>query len=255
MSWLRRRINEAVLAISFMTRVPMPFVAGAETIRQSDCLWAYPLVGLIVGGSGAACLGLATTLWLPAQLAALLAVAITAIVTGAMHEDGLADFADGVGGGRSKEQKLEIMRDSRIGTFGALALIVSIFAKVEALASLPAGLAPGAFVLIHILARGLLAVPFLLLGPARADGLGQGAGRPQLATAGVALLIGALSAAAVELNRPFAGLTLAIVVVLAVLAVCRVAQRYLGGATGDVYGAAEQAAEVAGLMTLAAIFN
>ena len=248
-------MTEAVLSIGFLTRIPAPFIAGAGTVRQSDCLWAYPLVGLIVGGGGAACFGLAMTLGLPVHLAALMAVAATALVTGALHEDGLADFADGVGGGRTREQKLEIMRDSRIGTFGALALMVSLAIKVEALAALPAGLAPGAFVLVHILARGLLAVPFLLLGPARAEGLGQSAGRPNFATAAVALLIGATSAASLELNRTFAGVALFVAALIAVLVVCQIARRTLGGATGDVYGTAEQAAEVAGLLALAAVFS
>lgn len=255
MNWLSRRITEAVHSIGFLTRVPMPFLPGTETVRQSDCLWAYPLIGLIVGGSGAACFGLATTIGLSSHLAALIAVAAAALVTGALHEDGLADFADGIGGGRTREQKLEIMRDSRIGTFGALALVFTVAIKVEALATLPAGLAAGAFVLVHILARGLLAMPFLLLGPARTDGLAQGAGQPQLVTAIVALLIGGLSAGAFEFNRTFAGIALVAAAALAVFVVCRLARTYLGGATGDVYGAAEQAAEVAGLLALSAVFS
>ncbi len=103
----------------------------------SRALWAAPVVGAVVGGLvGAAVYGFAHSLHIPPLPAAALAVAATAAVTGALHEDGLADVADGFGGGATRERKLDIMRDSRIGTYGVCALMLSFMLRVGALASL-----------------------------------------------------------------------------------------------------------------------
>ena len=99
-------------------------------------MWAFPVVGAVVGAIGGAVFWVCARLGMPPGVAAVWTLASMLLVTGALHEDGLADFADGLGGGRTRERKLEIMRDSRIGTFGGLALMLSLAARGTALATL-----------------------------------------------------------------------------------------------------------------------
>ncbi len=134
---------------------------------------------------------------LPDLAAAALAFGASALLTGALHEDGLADVADGFGGGRDPAAKLEIMRDSRLGTYGALILLVSFVAKLSALAALPDAFVVQGLIAAHALARGVLPSMAMSLSYARKDGLAANAGRPDFATAAtagaLALLIALLS--------------------------------------------------------------
>ncbi len=140
-SWLDRRGVEVNLAFSFLTRLPTRRLENLAGVRIADCIWVFPIVGLMVGACAALIFGIASDWLASPRIAALVAIAFTMLVTGALHEDGLADFADGIGGGRTRERKLEIMRDSRIGTYGALALLVSVLLRVECLADIE--LVPG----------------------------------------------------------------------------------------------------------------
>ena len=150
--------------------------------RATGCFrWSGALIGAAVG---LLCLGL-LAIGVPDLAAAALALGASALLTGALHEDGLADVADGFGGGRDREAKLEIMRDSRLGTYGALILLVSFAARLSALAALPDGDVAG-LVAAHALARGVLPAMALNLPYARPDGLARNAGRPDAATAVVA---------------------------------------------------------------------
>jgi len=182
--------------------------------------------------------------------AAALALGGSAIITGALHEDGLADVADGFGGGRNLESKLEIMRDSRLGTYGAMILLVSFAAKLSALAAIPDGYVVPGLMAAHALARGVLPAMSLNLPYARKDGLARNAGQPDAATAviagGVALLIALLS---LSWSNAFYAAVLA---GLSGLAIAWLALRQIGGRTGDVLGGAEQVAETAILVLLAA---
>jgi adenosylcobinamide-GDP ribazoletransferase len=166
-----------------------------------------------------------------------------------LHEDGLADVGDGFGGGRDRESKLEIMRDSRLGTYGALILMVSFAAKLSALATLPEVAIVQSLIAAHALARGVLPAMSMSLPYARKDGLAANAGRPGAATAAtaaaLALLIALLSLPWVEALHA-ALLTVAIAVGMGWLA-----QRQIGGQTGDVLGGAEQVGETAILVLLA----
>ncbi len=122
--------------LAFLTRLPLvpsAPVTGAELVRAS---WTFPIVGAGVGAFGALIYWLMHALGLHAFVGAVLAVAGTALITGCLHEDGLADTADGFGAGGTPERKLEIMRDSQIGTYGAAALILSLLLRVGAIASL-----------------------------------------------------------------------------------------------------------------------
>lgn len=207
--------------------------------------WAWPLVGLPVGLIGWATLAGLGALGLPPLAAAAAALAAMALATGGLHHDGLADLADGLGGS-DRERRLAIMRDSRIGSFGALALIFAVLLGVAGLAAaapLPAGL-----LLVAVASRLAMLVVADLLPPARPEGLGHaavGSGRR-------AWLPGLAAAALLAVSCGPAGPAVLLAVALAALAVARTARAALGGQTGDVLGAVQLAAETAGLLALAA---
>jgi adenosylcobinamide-GDP ribazoletransferase len=188
---------------------------------------------------------------LPALAAALIAVAATALVTGGLHEDGLADTADGFGGGATRDHKLEIMRDSRTGAYGVLALIFSVGLRVAAIADIAARWhVLGALVAAHALSRGILPAALRWLEPARSDGLGATAGRPAQNAALIAFGL-ALGAALIGVGIPV-GLSAAIAAGVIAIAIGWLAQSQIGGQTGDVLGAIEQGAETAALLAVAA---
>ena len=246
-SWLEDRVEELKAGLVFCTRLPlfraMP-VAGAAIGKAA---WAFPLAGLVVGLIGAAVYGLAHRLGVPAWPAAALAIAATLLATGALHEDGLADTADGFGGGNGREQKLAIMRDSRIGTYGVCALTIALLLRVAALASLPSAHAVvWALIAAHVAARATMPALMLMLPPARGDGLSHDAGRPPGESVGAAAVIGfVVLVVSLHLGHALAALILlaAIVALMAWLS-----KRQIQGQTGDVLGALEQASEIAVLL-------
>jgi adenosylcobinamide-GDP ribazoletransferase len=246
------------LAFRFLTRLPGPSAGPAGSGALGPALRLAPLVGLVVGVCGALVAWLALGgLGLPPWPAALLTVGATVWITGALHEDGLADLADGCGGAFERSRKLAIMRDSRIGAYGVLALILSIGLRGAALAALaaPAGPETAAAVLIaaHSLSRGFLAPVMLVLAPARDDGLAAAAGRPGLTDALTAVALAlALAALAVGLGLAL-GFALAALAAAAVTAA--IAARQVGGYTGDVLGAVQQTAETAALLAAAALLT
>jgi adenosylcobinamide-GDP ribazoletransferase len=195
----------------------------------------------------------ALLLGVPAPPAAALGVAAGVLLTGGLHEDGLSDTADGFGGGRDPERRLEIMRDSRIGSYGAAALGLSLLLRWSALASIArpeAGLL--ALVAAHAASRAPLALFLRLTPPARADGLSASAGRPSVMAAGIALMLGA---AALLLLGPLAACVAALLLMLVFAALRQLALAKIGGQTGDVAGALQQAGEIAVLLVAAAHFT
>ncbi len=240
-------------ALTFLTRLPLRRATGGETSAPdlAAAAWAFPVVGIVVGIAGGFAYLVALEIRMPELAAAFIAVGATALVTGGLHEDGLADTADGLGGGNTRDEKLAIMRDSRTGVYGVLALVFSVALRVVALGQIGQGWRVlGALIAAHALARGLLPVALRLLEPARSDGLGAGAGRPAQSlvwwSCGIALLAALLTAGI----RP--GLSAALAAALVAAAIAAVARRQVGGYTGDVLGAIEQAGEVAALLAIAA---
>ncbi|MCX5514659.1 adenosylcobinamide-GDP ribazoletransferase [Kaistia algarum] len=218
---------------------------------------AFPLVGALVGAVGGIVLLLASALHLPPLAAALLAVVATIALTGALHEDGLADTFDGLAGGRTIERRLEIMRDSRIGTYGALALVLSVGLRVALLAAyLPASPWQGALALVATEAIGRTAIVWLWSNepPARPDGLAATLGAPDQEAMGAALVIGAgIGMIAGSLTAGvFAALISLAAAALATVVTADWSRRRIGGRTGDILGAAEQLAALASLLALAA---
>ena len=246
-AWLKERADDLRASILFLTRLrygPTSPIGGAAIARAA---WGFPIAGILVGLIGAVVYLFAHRLGLPPWPSAALSVAATMAVTGCLHEDGLADTADGFGGGRTRELKLEIMRDSRIGAYGVCALVLTTLLRVSALASLAdASLVVAALIAAHGAARATLPVFMYFVPPARQEGLSASAGQPPrdgviaaavLGIVIVALCLGpALAIAALIL----------LVAVIALLAWLSLAQ--IDGQTGDVLGAVEQISEIAILL-------
>lgn len=254
------RLPHSILAdiaacIHFYTRVPAIRHAGADGRAFAETQWAAPVAGALVGLGVGIVAWLALLIGLPASLAAIFALGAGVVLTGALHEDGLADMADGFGGGKDRERKLAIMRDSHIGSYGALALGLSLLARWAALATLAA--ASPLVVLIaaiaaHAASRAALPALMTALPNARSDGLSAGVGRIDPVTARIAGGLGLVFL--LPGGFAFAFITAVLVVALAFL-IARLALSQIGGQTGDVLGAAQQIGEIAVLATAAAILT
>lgn len=242
-------------ATEFLTRIPVPGLpVETEPGSLAGAARAFPVVGIGIGLAAALVFVIATFIGLSVWIAAVLAVGTQLLVTGALHEDGLSDVADGFGGGTGRDRKLEIMRDSRIGSYGVAALVLALTVRVAALAALPGTLSvAAALVAAGALSRSAMVLLLRWLTPARQDGLGAEAGVPD--TMGVAVASVIAVAVALIVLGPGAG----IVVMLAALAAAAVigwlARRQIGGHSGDVLGASQQAAEIACLIAAAAMLS
>ncbi|MGY3081066.1 adenosylcobinamide-GDP ribazoletransferase [Bradyrhizobium sp. LM6.10] len=249
---LRDIIADLRIAASFVTILPAASSKPAGDGAIARATWALPVAGLAVGLTGGLVYAIASRFGLTPNLAALLALATTALVTGALHEDGLADTADGLGGGRTRERKLEIMRDSRIGTYGVCALILSFGLRWSALAAIAN---PWAVMLAlcaaHIAARAGVPAFMSLVAPARTDGLSASAGSPPGRSIAIAIAVGTL-ALALTLG-PGKALVSLILLSLAGLMLARLAIRQIGGQTGDILGAFEQTGEILILLVAASL--
>lgn len=216
----------------------------------------FPVVGAVVGTIAGIALVLADAVRLPDLFCGLFALAIAAMVTGAFHEDGLADVADGFGGGNTREQRLEIMKDSRIGAFGTLTLIITLLARASLLAALLV-LQPMAAILLvagaAAFSRSLMVDLLWATRPARSNGLSAMAGQPSRATTLLALAIGGTFAgvSGSMVLSPEAGVLALVAGGLALAMVRALAMRKIGGQTGDVCGAGQIMAETAMLAVYA----
>lgn len=240
------------LSLAFFSRVPLaprgPITDGAA----ARALRLAPLAGALIGLLAAAVFGVTSSFGLPALAAALLTIAATLLLTGALHEDGLADLADGLGGGHDRWAKLAIMRDSRLGSFGALALILSVALRAAALAALLPGLpALAGLLAAHALSRALLPALMVLFPSARNDGLAATIGPPRGQDALLAIALGA-GLTLIALG-PLTALAAIVTAVIAAALVMTLAARHIGGYTGDVLGAAQQIAEISLLLVLASL--
>jgi adenosylcobinamide-GDP ribazoletransferase len=247
---LRDWIDDVSLAVGLLTRLPIPQPAEAGPDRLARAQRTFPLVGALIGlivGIVDRCL---LAMDIPELAAAALALGAGAALTGALHEDGLADVGDGFGGGADRAAKLSIMRDSRLGTYGMIVLLVGFSARLSALAALPAAAIVPGLVVAHALARAVIPVLAAHMPFARDDGLGRSAGRPDRAAMITAVAIGVVVAL---LCLPAKTAVLAVVVTaIGTAAMAVLAWRQIGGVTGDVFGATEQVVETAVLLMLAA---
>jgi adenosylcobinamide-GDP ribazoletransferase len=237
-------------AVAFLTRIPVTgYSAGNWQLAASA--WAFPLVGAGIGAVAALVFLLAQLVGIGDWPSALLAVLGGLLLTGAIHEDGLADTADGLLGGHDRDRKLAIMRDSRHGTYGVLAIVLSVGLRAAALAQIGEAVHAGlALVAAHAASRAALPAAMSALPPARDDGVGAAAGRPPLAAVlGAAAIAVAIGLAALGPLRGVVALGLA---GAAVCAAAALARHQIGGYTGDVLGAFQQIGEIMILLAAAA---
>jgi adenosylcobinamide-GDP ribazoletransferase len=249
---LRRIAEDIAFCFVFFTRLPLPrFEFGTRTLAHA--IWAAPLVGVAVAVAASAVHALASVAGLSPEVAAALALATTMLTTGCLHEDGLSDVADGFGGGRTREKKLEIMRDSRIGAYGASALVMSVLIRWSALTQLgnPFWVFSG-LVAAHAASRALLPAFMHVVQPARPDGLAANAGSASTDAAYVALAIGAVALLALGVSGLVPAVILLALVFYGFRALC---MRQIGGQTGDTLGALQQAGEIAVLLVAAAVLT
>ncbi len=246
-------INRADLAaaLGLLSRLPVPVDATVAQARGAAAAWAYPLAGLLIGAITALAGVVALWLGLPPALAAGLMLAVGVVVTGGLHEDGLADAADGLWGGHDRARRLEIMRDSRIGTYGVLALGLSLILRWAALTALiGAGWLWVPALVAAVLSRTAMVAVMAGLRHARGDGLAHAVGRPGMRTAQIAGGIGAL--VALTLTGWWV-VPLALIVTAVAFGTASIAKAKIGGQTGDILGATQQLTEIAALLTLVAL--
>jgi adenosylcobinamide-GDP ribazoletransferase len=261
MNALRSFAEDNLACLRFYTRLPIPVFAFERAphamLDFQRAIGMLPLTGALVGLIGAGVLALATALRLPPLVAAPLALAALVRATGAFHEDGLADSADGLGGGMTRERKLDIMKDSRIGTFGGAALVLSLMLRAAAMAALCGfGLAYAAAALVGVAAfsRAVALMPLALLRPARDDGLAYQAMNPSPGALRVAAVLAALAlglpllAGASPLRLVAAGAA----GLAGAYVMTRIAKAEIQGHTGDIAGASQQLAEIAMLLAFVA---
>jgi len=250
-------VAQFIEAARFLTRVPLSY-SSQKAVALSEAFWMFPVVGALVGAFSGVLLWVGLAIGMPSFLAAVIAVGGTIILTGALHEDGLGDVADGFGGGQTREDKLNIMRDSRVGSYGVLCLVLAVTARLGVLVALIDTYTPLAtiFVLIAGAAVSRAAMVGIVshLPPARSDGLAASLSPSRtntILTYAVALAIGLAA-----LLPVMTALSVAIAVTTAVVATILfavLALRQIGGQTGDVAGAAQQIAEFSCLMAVVAL--
>jgi len=231
-------------ALRFFTRLPVPGWVRHSAEQLNHAARWFPAIGLIVGTIGAAVTLAALQLW-PVQIAVLFGMAATLLVTGAFHEDGLADSIDGFGGGWTKAQVLAIMKDSRIGSYGAIGIGMALLAKFQALAVLPAPTLPLALIAGHAVSRLASTTLIFALDYARDDDTSKS--KPLATRMGKGeLAVAALCGFAPCLLLPWPQVTVALLLVAVVtLLAARYFVRRIGGYTGDCLGATQQLTEIA----------
>ncbi|MEZ5870797.1 MAG: adenosylcobinamide-GDP ribazoletransferase [Nitratireductor sp.] len=253
MDQAREEFGKTVKALQFFTRLTLPARIASLADQSTGLNTAachFPVAGLAIGAL-AAVVFLALSAFLPPVLASGLTIAAGMVLTGALHEDGLADCADGLGGSSKAERVLEIMKDSRIGAFGAIALIFSVGLRWATLASLDPVTGALALTVCHSAARGSIAIALATSTYARASGTGSLVA-PGITTTELAICA-AISVLPALALLGFAGLIAAIAGWLAALLFLLWFERRIGGYTGDCLGAMEQIAEIAILVSITAM--
>jgi adenosylcobinamide-GDP ribazoletransferase len=227
------------LAVTFLTRVPLSRRSDSGGLARA-IPW-FPVVGALVGAAVAGVYAAAST-GLPPLTAATIAIGSGILITGALHEDGLGDSADALVGGWTREERLRILRDPRLGTYGVSAVAISVLLRVSVLSALDPWEAAAALVAAHALARAAATGLLGVLPPATDEGLGAGYARA--VTRGQVLVAVLVSAALGSVAIGVLALPAFAAAVAGAASVGFAARRRFGGLTGDVLGAAEQIVEV-----------
>ena len=241
---IRRELEYFLGAVRFFTRLPVPAWVGHSSEALNHSARYFPAVGLLVGGIGALVYLAAALLW-PQPVAVLLSMAATIYATGAFHEDGLADTVDGLGGGWEKLRILEIMKDSRVGSYGVVAMVLALLAKFTLLSSLDAALLPFALIAGHAISRFCATLLLATMEYVREDALAKSKPLATRLSPG-ALLVAMLFALCGLFRLPLHNALFAcILAALATFWLASKFRRWLGGYTGDCLGAVQQVSEIA----------
>ena len=242
--------QDLVIALGLLTRLPLPAQAFAASGSRppAQAAWAYPLVGLVVAVAAVLVAWLMGGLGLPAPVQAMFVIAVTVVLTGAMHEDGLADCADGFWGGWTRERRLEIMKDSQIGTYGVIALVLSLVLRWQLITMLiDAGALTAALIPAAMVSRAAMVWTMARLPQARDKGLSRQTGIPAPPALMAAVAIGLC--AALFTAGWFATI---LVSILLTFATGLLARAKIAGQTGDVLGATQQIVEIGCLLSISA---
>lgn len=245
------RLSDFLLALSLLTRIPINIDHDNVDERARKASWAYPLVGALVGSIAAMIAYILNFFGLPITICTIMALLTMIALTGGIHEDGLSDCADGLGGGTDKDSILKIMKDSRIGSFGTIALVLVILGRYGSMSEL---LKIDQLFWPLVAAGAISRVPMVgamvYIKPARNDGLSVSVGSPPKFSFVIALIIGILSCVLVV------GI-LSVLVLLGVgfitMIIFYIANEKISGQTGDVLGASQQFAELVALSMISGI--
>ncbi|WP_130730378.1 adenosylcobinamide-GDP ribazoletransferase [Komagataeibacter xylinus] len=249
MSIAARLRADLVCGLGLLTRLPTGWLArDGLPYSMTRSIWCWPLIGAAINALVALAYGVGLRLGLAPLPAAGWCVGGLLLLCGGLHEDGLADMADGCGGGRDRARKLEIMRDSRVGSYGVMALVVALLVRITALAAMPGPVALMALPVAGALARAAMAGVLWRLPPARRDGLAST--MDHLPRAALVACLGLAGALAALLLPGWRALAACGVAMLASVVMCRLACWQLGGQTGDVLGATAVVTECAVLTAL-----
>ncbi len=244
------RPSDIIVSMMVLTRLPMPSVSDAALARVAAATWAFPLAGVLVAGLAAlAGHGVILAGLLPAVAAGVL-LAVQIMASGAMHEDGLARVANGFWNGETIKRRLEIMRDDAIGSFGVIALVLSIGVRWVALTALVAS-APQVAVACAVMSRAFLPMMMRVQPPARDDGMSHDIGAPPVLTCLLAICVAAglatlIAGGFVTIIATAGALGGAVIAGL-------VARVKIDGQTGDVLSAAQQIGDIIALCLLASL--
>ncbi len=246
--------DDLMTALGFLTRLPVTTPEHQDMARMPYALRLSPAVGAFVGAFAGSFYWLALSFGFSTFIAASIGIIAAAILTGGLHEDALSDMVDGLSGGWTRERRLEIMSDGRIGAHGALALILALLLRVGSIAQLgSADRVMAALIAAGALSRGIMYVAMAILPYARQTGLAHDVGRPGMQQAVTALGLGFGIG---WLALPFGTILAAFLGACAGgVLVTHMAKRHIGGQTGDVLGAVQQISELVALLILAALLT
>ena len=267
--WLIRRVQDILFALLFLTRLPVSWLLSSRLFPDRSeessalCVWAFPLVGVLIGSIGAFVCLFFWWLGLPVFMTAVFCLLLLILLTGGLHEDGLADFADGLAG-HDPAHRLAIMRDSRIGSYGVLALVLALALRGGAIAEIIDQNMPdqdlldvvslfAAFITICVISRGAMLLPLILMKPARPDGLGKFYAQASPKNRFFLLATGLLITLAILIltfitDGKMQWLDGVIFLAASVGIGClpaSIARSRIGGQTGDILGAVQQFTEIA----------
>jgi len=245
------RLSDIFLALTLLTRIPINFDHDNIEDRARKASWAYPLVGAIIGAAASLIANILYAIGFPVTICIIMALITMISLTGGLHEDGLSDSADGLWGGKDKDSILKIMKDSRIGAYGAIALILVILGRYTTMSDL---LKINQLFLPLVAAGAISRVPMVgamvYMRPARTEGLSYSVGAPPSFSFIIALIIGVLSCIlAVGLLSIFVfiGVGLSSIIIFYII------NKKINGQTGDVLGASQQFAELIALSIISGV--